>query len=458
MRILLHRSIVVASLIVSCSLGAPLDTILQGAQEVGAVRQQVEGGVQQALGQVYGIGKMIQGVQRLSYLSDLFGIKLRLICINPFEKRNFDICALWNKNRKMYDYGNKSFGFSIDLGICKLEAQGQQGVTNEFDRFYSSVMDKICGKGQTIQDASYNTGNVQNSPNKTVITERRDIYFTPITSEVVGVPQTQTVSYTKEVATQDASKVKYPSGITQKELYGGQEGGYYAYTAKHNPNSTTAIAYKSGDTATLVMKDIAIKATSYDSENLISLPKNKSDEIMITSAKAQLRYVDPVINWSEFMDAVESNLSTQFMQLTPQGSDAAQMKADIESKEYKVYQDFIKSDYIQDVYKKQEDMLRTMYADLELLMTDSKDYVFDPSEAKADTLPLQARTRFKYKSLIQMTKETILKGFLGRAIKYKRELLDLALKKAYICASPYRPEIATQELKDILQNVDALAQ
>ena len=480
MSILLHKNRKIGFILIAFSISlnaGALQSIQQGIQQTQIANseiQAVQGTLTNSLGslQNVNINSLLGGNGALNFLSNIFGLKLKLTCINPLKKRNYDICSLWKNQGTIYNYGNiggqgGGFNFSINLGICKLGVGASAGgvtqaVKNTFKDFYSSLMNSICGtpssSATTINETSYNTGDELNSPNNALITKTKGIHYTPITTEIVDVPQSQTISYSSDVIEQNSSKIIYPSQITQKELYGGDGGGYFAYVAKNRPNSTTAIAYRADDTATLVMKDLSIKATAYDNENLIALPKDKNDEMLMTSSKAQLRYIDPVINWSEFIDSVESNLSQTFLAIEPSGNSATAMKADVETKEYQAYTQFVQSDYVQNVYKKQEDMLRAMYADLSLLMTNQKDYIFDPSETKVETLPLRERTHFKYKSLIQMTKETMLKGMLGRAIKYKRELLDIALKKAYICSSPYRPKIAEQELKDMLQNVDSLAQ
>ena len=476
MSIQFHKKISTVSILaisLSLSLNANLlQTIQQGVQQSQITNSQIQS-IQNSIGSLQNVDltSLLNGNGSLNFLSNLFGLKLKLTCINPLAKRNYDICSLWNSNGTIYNYANTAgqgsgFNFSINLGICKLGGGGTTGgvaqqVGNTFKDFYSSLMNSICGSPSstnTVSETSYNNGEEINSPNNTILTEVKGVHYSPITTEIVNVPQSQTVSYSSDIVEQNSSKVIYPSKITQKELYGGEGGGYFAYTAKNNPNSSTAIAYRANDTEALVMKDMSIKATAYDNENLIALPKDKDKEMMMTSSKAQLRYIDPVINWSDFIDSVESNLSQSFLKITPVGNNATEMKADAETKEFQAYSNFIQSDYIQNIYKKQEDMLRAIYSDLSLLLTNDKDYIFDPSETKAETLPLDRRTHFKYKALVQMTKETMLKGLLGRAIKYKRELLDIALKKAYICATPYRPKIAEQELKDMLQNVDSLIQ
>ena len=379
------------------------------------------------------------GGQLESVISRVTGGMVKLKCIRPSGSGigEFDFCKNIQSMGNPFGYFSGK-GFKIDLKVCTLS-----GSTPNIASYYDNLLKQLCKHPQS------GSGSGSSASKK--------VEYNPVVVEVTNLPELQGVSSTSGKVVTDSNKVVYPSGITQAELYGGNGIGYYAYIAKKDRNNPTAIAYMNNDKSTLILKDIAIKSIAKDAESKIGLPKNKDEAIKVTNTKAQARYVEPQIDWAQFMDYVEANLSATFAAL-PVNQNTTM--AEIRKKEYDAWVKFVNSKKVQDTYKKQEDMIKTMFGDIMMLQTADKDYVFDPSQARIDSMPRgigqPSINKYKYNSLIQLTKETMLKGIMGQAIKYKKALIDMALKKAYICSIPFRERIVRKEMEDVLNNVDSL--
>jgi hypothetical protein len=275
-------------------------------------------------------------------------------------------------------------------------------------------------------------------------------------------------------------KREYPSGLTGKDLYSrykGKEGGYLIASAEEDPYGSTAVAMKTFDKASIVLKTMALKSRrgssgkgkrkvgasndfGADNADLIKLPPTKAKSLDLEDETVQYyTKLDPDLN--EFKDTLTRRLRKIYTTNSSKGIKIGEGKKMISLAKYrdreknataKFYKD--KKSGLASMYEAAETEAKAELASELLLMTADPNYIADPSEARLQYIKDSQRNAFKYAALIQQEKNKQLKLRIARKMKHKKQMIDMVKRQAEISASLFRDDIARHEIKKLLKAVD----
>jgi len=283
-----------------------------------------------------------------------------------------------------------------------------------------------------------------------------------LTVEGLGLPSFSGKENAKPIKKVDERE--YPSKMTGKELFregndsdgNPVKGGYLLAKAADDPQGSTALAFKTFDKATIVLKTLAATNIGNDEANATALPATKADSIDMEDeiVGLQTRMATDFIQFdSTLTRALQKKVSEIDMK---DGGKELMSLARYGAKEKEVANEVFRSKAsgLSDIYKGIEEDVKARMASEMLLMTTDPNYIADPSEARLALIKPSQRNAFRYAALIQQEKNKQLKLKYALEIKRKQQIVDLIKKQAQIRASVFRDSAARHELDVLLSKVD----
>lgn len=260
-----------------------------------------------------------------------------------------------------------------------------------------------------------------------------------------GVPTTSSEE-------KDLGEKTFPSGVTGKDLYSGADGGKIYENMKGDLNSADAMAVKTNNKNTLILKEMALKMNGTTDENSIHLPQDKLAVINEENVVANVVALGEV-DYFALTDFLVREARKTFTSITANSLD------EYYKKELQAYLSMIKNNanVSKEIASIKENAMRAVGYRYEMeLMKLKKDpnYIFNPSyTVEAITKP-EYKDEFKAMSLFQMNEEAAIKSDMAKEKRKVSMQIDKTVQDAYYLASIFRADIAKKEVDEILKAVD----
>jgi len=381
--------------------------------------------------QIYGNNEMMQCLVDNINIDDIFGDKAKDMIDGICSSINLDkIISQEDTNKILSCVGIDLSTDNMQKNIESICASGGTGVGQD-------------GKGEV--DQSLIVGGAINIPSpENPKGVSYSSYFATLKGSIDAELPSTTNKHQKSI-----SDRKYLSGITGYDLYG-KGGGALVSEAKKNPNGSTAKALNDFDKSTLILKEQAFALVGHSDTNKIELPKTKLDAIKEQDDIVKLegkKYHD----LDNLSDGIASELIKKFKDIE------ADTLEEYYKKEKALFASYIKnSKKIKKLYQDEEELNNALLSQKLFLETTRKNYIFDPSQTRADMILPEQKNNFKYLAQIQNTRIANLK--LKKFIKYikRREKIERAVKLSYVKASLWRGDIAKKEIDKMLSAVDQI--
>lgn len=240
---------------------------------------------------------------------------------------------------------------------------------------------------------------------------------------------------------------RYPSGKTGDDLWH-KDGGYFNKRILETPSSSDAKAALDMDIPTLMLKSSAIKNIGNSHEYSMGLAEtpaesmNKEDEVaqFLTSANT---------DYHAFSDSLAITLRAKFSTIDKDSL------AKYYQEEKKKFEESIRDDHnVQSLYNLSAKGVQAEYADILFQESQKENFIFDTSEARVKYLAPESKNPYRFAALHQTIRNTLIKARMGREMKRRKILLDIAVQRAYVSASIFRDDIAMKEIDKMLKAVD----
>lgn len=260
-----------------------------------------------------------------------------------------------------------------------------------------------------------------------------------------GVPTTSSEE-------KDLGDKTFPSGITGKELYSGNDGGKIYENMKGDLNSADAMAIKTNNKNTLILKEMALKMNNTTDESTVHLPQDKLAVIKEENAVANIVALGEV-DYSALTDYLVREARRTFVGITADSLD------EYYKKELQAYLSMVKNDakVSKEIASIKENAMRAIGYRYEMKLMELKkdpNYIFNPSyTVEAITKP-EYKDEFKAMSLFQMNEEAAIKSDMAKEKRKVSMQIDKTVQDAYHLASIFRADIAKKEVDEILKAVD----
>jgi len=274
-------------------------------------------------------------------------------------------------------------------------------------------------------------------------------YSTPVENATSSIDYQGIDDSLNEQDTKKTKERKFPSGLTGDEIYA-KDGGKINKEVSDNPNSATSTAVKEFDKAGLVLRDSALKTVGSLDPTSKKLPLTKADAMDSEDDMANI-IQESTTNFHDLIDQLVTELQKVFKTIE------AENLASYYKKEKETFFAFISSnDSLKAHYTAAANAIKSKYSIKKFLATKAETYIDDPSEARASLIMENQRTGFRYAALLQQHENTLDKINLSLELKKHKELIDIAVRQAYVRASLFREDIAKKELDEMLKAVDKL--
>jgi len=340
---------------------------------------------------------------------------------------------------------NDNFGSSFDLG-----------------GYAACGLDGVLPLSQTIL-GQYCKGEESPTLSPTLITAENSVDAEGIMG--IGLANQSTI----KSATQ--REFRAISGKSLYALHNDIEGGALIAEMVVDPLGSTATAMNSFDKATLILKELALKSSG-DANTVIPLPKTKAQSIDLEDEMVNLL----VRNHPDLYTFVNT-LTRRLMNVITVPSKILEVAhnkgykdayghsigkiSSLSLRQYEVIEQNLTAAFFRnekaalvDIYKSIEYEAKAKYASEALLMSESDNYIMDPSEARVKYIKDTQKNAFRYAALLQQEKNKALKLRIALEIKRGKQRIDMAKDMAAIRASRFREDIAKHELDVLLSAVD----
>lgn len=250
----------------------------------------------------------------------------------------------------------------------------------------------------------------------------------------------------------DLGEKTFPGGITGEELYSGTDGGKIYENMKKNLDGADAMAVKTNNKNTLILKEMALKLNNTTDENTIHLPQDKLAVIKAEDVAANIVALGGVDHFA-LTDYLVKEARKTFAGITADSLD------EYYKKELQAYLAMIKSDTNvgTKIVSIKENAMRAIGYRYEMkLLSLKKDpnYIFNPSYTAEVFTKEEYKDDFKARSLFQMNEEAAIKSDMAKEKRRVSMLIDKTVQEAYYLASIFRADIAKKEVDEILKAVD----
>jgi len=245
---------------------------------------------------------------------------------------------------------------------------------------------------------------------------------------------------------------KYPSGLTVKEIYGGDGGGKLTNKYITHPDSEEAQALKTNNKTTLLLKQMALKLNGTMDESTIHLPPNMLSVIQDENDVANFIALS-VVDYRDLENQLISYARERFKRLDAPSLDAYRIK---EQEDYfkMVQEDTKVKELISNIKSKAMSAIGNYYHLKLVELQKSENYLPDVSYTIERLTKDEAKDDFKYLAMLQMNDEVLIKA---QEAKEKRKVnmeIDAVVNNSYYKASIFRSDIAKKEIDAILKSVD----
>ncbi len=248
--------------------------------------------------------------------------------------------------------------------------------------------------------------------------------------------------------------ILYPSGKTMDYIED-KDGGIISKTARENPNSSTAKAYRELDVATLEMKKLTAQnvKTNDDNEALneskYSLPPTPL-KVMEVENEFASQQSDTYVDLNSLQKYIIKGAREKYAKIK------ADTLADYYKQEKKVFSEYVKStDRIAKARLFVKARIEDKYSLLLFNKKGDSGYLPDISEERAKNINPEKRNQYRFNSMLQMNENAVMKGEMAIEKEEWFESIDRTVDRAYSASSLFRGDIAKKEIDDMLKAVDS---